>query len=102
MNNKNQIAEVLLFSAEWSGSCALIRSMVNKVVEAYSGRVVVREIDVVLREKLTRQYGITRIPALLFVKNGQVRDSLTGVVAEPEISAKIDRLLGLDGEKTEG
>lgn len=101
MNKLNQTAEVLLFSAEWSGSCALIRSMVKKIVDAYAGRVLFREIDVDQYDECARQYGITRIPVLLFIGNGQVRDSLTGIVAEPEISAKIDRLLEEDGEKAE-
>jgi thioredoxin 1 len=101
MRKIHQTAEVLLFRAEWSGSSVLIRSIVKKVMNAYDENVIFRVIDVDRHDEIARQYGITRIPVLLFIKNGVVHDSLTGIAGESEIIGKIDRLLNQHDDASE-
>jgi thioredoxin 1 len=51
-------------------------------------------LDVEAQTQTPERYGIGTLPALLFFKDGQVVDQLTGVVDKADIAAKLHALAG--------
>ena len=70
------------FWAEWCGPCRAIGPVVEELSKEFEGRVNIGKVNVDHNPQLTMNYGITSIPAILFIKNGQVVDKLVG--AQPK------------------
>ena len=93
LNESNFVAEtstgvVLVdFHAPWCGPCR----MLAPVLEQITGAKVVK-VNTDDNQNLAVQHNITSIPKLLFMKDGQVVDQLTGLVSRQTIQNKIDAL----------
>jgi thioredoxin 1 len=72
------------FWAEWCGPCRAIGPVVEELSNEFEGRVNIGKVNVDHNPQLSMNYGITSIPAILFIKNGQVVDKLVG--AQPKHS----------------
>ena len=66
------------FWAEWCGPCRAIGPVVEELSKEYDGTVNVGKVNVDENPQLSVKYGITSIPAILFVKGGEVVDKLVG------------------------
>ena len=66
------------FWAEWCGPCRAIGPVVEELAKEYDGKVNIGKVNVDQNPQLSVKYGITSIPAILFVKNGEVVDKLVG------------------------
>ncbi len=70
------------FWAEWCGPCRAIGPVVEELAKEFEGKVNIGKVNVDHNPQLSMNYGITSIPAILFIKNGQVVDKLVG--AQPK------------------
>ena len=66
--------------------------MLEEVIKKSKGKIEVGKIDIDLDKKLKDQYGIQEIPTLLFFKNGEMVDSITGVVPKEILESKINEM----------
>lgn len=73
---------VIDFWAEWCGPCRAIGPVIEELAKEYDGKVTIGKVNVDHNPQVSMNYGITSIPAILFVKNGQVVDKLVG--AQPK------------------
>jgi len=80
------------FWAEWCGPCKMIAPMLDEVAREKSGVVKVGKVNVDENQSLSFKYNIRAIPALLFFKNGQLRDQVTGVASKNDLVSRIDAL----------
>ena len=69
---------VIDFWAEWCGPCRAIGPVIEELSKEYSGKVNVGKVNVDHNPQLSINYGVTSIPAILFVKDGKVVDKLIG------------------------
>ena len=67
---------VVDFWAEWCGPCRAIGPVIEELSKEYEGKVNVGKVNVDNNPMVSMNYGITSIPAILFIKNGQVVDKL--------------------------
>ena len=65
------------FWAEWCGPCRAIGPVVEELSKEYDGTINVGKVNVDENPQLSVKYGITSIPAILFVKGGEVVDKLS-------------------------
>lgn len=97
-NDANFQAEVLEseklavvdFWAEWCGPCRAIGPVVEELSKEYEGRVNVGKVNVDHNPQLSMNYGITSIPAILFIKGGKVVDKLVGAQPKGNFVKKIE------------
>jgi thioredoxin 1 len=75
--------------AEGCGPWHLLAPEIAALAEAFQGQVTVATLDVEAQPQTPQHYGVETLPALLFFKDGQVVDQLTGVVDKAEIAAKL-------------
>lgn len=80
---------VIDFWAEWCGPCRAIGPVVEELSKQYTGQVNVGKVNVDQNPQLSVDYGITSIPAILFIKGGKVVDKQIGAVPKSVLDKKI-------------
>jgi len=81
---------VIDFGAEWCGPCRAISPVIDELSKQYEGKVNIGKVDIEQNPILSTNYGITSIPAIVFVKNGQVVDKLVGAQPKANFIKKIE------------
>jgi thioredoxin 1 len=81
---------VVDFWAEWCGPCRAIGPVIEELAKEYDGKVNIGKLNVDHNPEVSMNYGITSIPAILFIKNGQVVDKLVGAQPKANFVKKIE------------
>jgi len=80
------------FWAEWCGPCKLIAPLLDEIAKEKSGSVKVAKVNVDQNQSLSSKYNIRAIPSLLFFKNGQLRDQVTGMMSKKDLLGRLAAL----------
>jgi thioredoxin 1 len=80
---------VIDFWAEWCGPCRAIGPVIEELSKDYAGKVNIGKVNVDQNPQLSINYGITSIPAILFIKDGQVVDKQVGAAPKSVLEKKI-------------
>ena len=80
---------VIDFWAEWCGPCRAMGPVIEELSKEYDGKVNIGKVNVDHNPQISMDYGITSIPAILFVKGGQVVDKLVGAQPKANFVKKI-------------
>ena len=80
------------FWAEWCGPCKMIAPLLDEIAREKLETVKVAKVNVDENQSLSFKYNIRAIPALLFFKNGQLRDQVTGVTSKKDLLTRIEAL----------
>ena len=83
---------VIDFWAEWCGPCRAIGPVIEELAKEYDGKVNIGKVNVDNNPEISTNYGITSIPAILFVKGGKVVDKLVGAQPKGNFVKKIEAL----------
>jgi putative thioredoxin len=78
------------FFATWCGPCQLLKPILETLVQEYD--FVLAKVDIDTSPKLAREYGVTGVPDVRVVLNGDVQPGFVGMVQEPEIRNLLHRL----------
>ncbi|MBO5896632.1 MAG: thioredoxin [Clostridia bacterium] len=78
------------FWATWCGPCQMIAPIVHQIAEE-NDNVVVGKVDVDNEIALAQKFGISSIPTLVLMKNGQAVDTLVGLRSKEQILAFINQ-----------
>ncbi len=80
---------VVDFWAEWCGPCRAIGPVIEELAKDYEGQINVGKVNVDQNPNTSVQFGITSIPAILFIKDGKVVDKQIGAVPKTILDKKI-------------
>jgi thioredoxin 1 len=80
------------FWAEWCGPCKMIAPLLDEIAREKAGVIKIAKVNVDENQSLSFKYNIRAIPALLFFKNGQLRDQVTGVISKKDLLNRIEAL----------
>jgi thioredoxin 1 len=78
------------FWAEWCGPCRAIAPVLEQIAASSEGRVTLMKVNVDEHPALAARYEIRSIPTILFVKGGEVVESIVGAVPKATLQAVID------------
>ncbi len=84
---------ILDFSAAWCGPCQLIAPMIDQLSEEYNGKIVIGKIDVDENPEISGTFGIRNIPAIFFIKDGEVQKKLLGAQSMATLKEEAEKLL---------
>jgi thioredoxin 1 len=72
------------FYADWCFPCRMLDPILEEVAKDLSGRAVVGKLDTD-KNLMARRFGISKIPALFIIRDGEIKDSFFGVVSKETI-----------------
>ena len=82
------------FWAEWCGPCRRIAPIVEELASDYEGRATIGKMNVDENPNIpTSRFQVRGIPTLVVLKNGQLVDTIVGLVPKEEIVRKLDHHL---------
>jgi thioredoxin 1 len=80
------------FWAEWCGPCKMIAPLLDEIAKEKAGSVKVAKVNVDENQSLSMKYNVRAIPALLFFKNGQLRDQIVGMTSKKDLLGRLEAL----------
>ena len=81
------------FFTTWCGPCKMISPLIDQLAEAVGDTANVGKVEVDTNQSLAAKYGVRSIPCLLFFKDGEVKDTITGAnVTLDQLKSKLEEL----------
>lgn len=78
------------FWAEWCMPCKMLAPTIEKLADAYAGKVTVGKLDTDSNRDTAMKYGISAIPTVLLFKDGQVAQKFVGLRQERDFKEALD------------
>jgi thioredoxin 1 len=82
---------VVDFWAPWCGPCLAIGPIIDALSKEYDGKIKVGKVNVDENPNVSINYGVTSIPCILYIKNGQIVDKQVGAAPRPVFEKKIQQ-----------
>lgn len=79
--------------ASWCGPCKLVTPLIDQLADAYRDRVKVMKMDFDANQQIPRRFGLKGMPAVMFFKDGELLETLTGVKSYQAYSDVVTRFL---------
>ncbi len=81
------------FWAPWCGPCKAISPVIGDLAGTYGDRLKFTKCNVDDNPITPGKFGIKAIPTLIFFKDGQVVDQITGMIAKSKLEEAIKKVL---------
>ncbi len=81
------------FWAEWCGPCRMLGPTIDKLADAYKGKVKVGKLNVDQSRKVAIDYKVTSIPTVIVFKGGMPAAQTVGLRSENDFRAMLDKVL---------
>lgn len=81
------------FWAPWCGPCKAITPTVEALEKEYGDKMTFAKVNVDDNPVSPSKYGVQAIPTLIFFKNGEIAEQITGMVAKEKLEETIKGIL---------
>ena len=81
------------FWAPWCGPCKGMSIMVDKLAISYGDRILFAKCNADDNQQTAAKFGIKSIPTLMFFKDGNVFDTITGMPNQAKIEEVLKKIL---------
>jgi thioredoxin 1 len=84
---------IVEFWAPWCGPCRMMKPVFEKVAKDNTTEVEMYTMDVDLNRDIAMSLGIRSIPTVKFFSEGQILETVVGVLNEDQIKGKVKELI---------
>lgn len=78
------------FYADWCAPCRLLSPIINEISSDYNQVVKVGKYNIDFNSNKVNELGIKNIPTIFIYKNGEIADSIYGLVTKDKLKGIID------------
>lgn len=86
------IPVVIDFWSEHCGPCKMLSPVLDEVAAEIGDTAKVTKVDVMAERELAMKFGIRAVPTLIFMKDGEVKETKTGIMMKDAIIEKLNSL----------
>jgi len=86
---------VIDFWAEWCGPCRRVGPAIEELSQEFAGKVAFAKVNTDDNQRLSMQFNISAIPAIMLFSNGQLIERIIGAYPKEAIRDKIVRKFNL-------
>lgn len=83
---------IIDFWSEHCGPCKMLSPVLDEVAAEVDGKAKVAKVDVMDQRELAMKFGIRAVPTLIFMKDGEVKETKTGIMMKDAIIEKLTSL----------
>ncbi len=81
------------FWAPWCGPCRMIAPVIEELAEEFEGKANICKVNTDEQTELSTQFGVRSIPTIIFMKDGEIVDTMVGASSKQAFTDKINSLL---------
>ncbi|MDC0932272.1 thioredoxin [Arcobacteraceae bacterium] len=81
------------FWAPWCGPCRMIAPVIEELAEEFEGKANICKVNTDEQQELSTQFGVRSIPTIVFMKDGEIVDTMVGASSKQVFADKINSLL---------
>jgi thioredoxin 1 len=82
--------KVIDFYADWCGPCKMMGPVVEELAEEFKDQVKIGKLNVDNSPATAAKYKVMTIPTIVFIKDGNVVETIVGVVSKAQLEEKIN------------
>lgn len=83
---------VIDFWSEHCGPCKMLAPVLDEVAADVGDSAKVTKVDVMAERELAMKFGIRAVPTLIFMKDGDIKETKTGIMMKDAIIEKLNSL----------
>lgn len=89
----NEGVAMVDFWAPWCGPCRMIAPVIDELAEEFEGKAAICKVNTDEQQDLSMKFGVRSIPTIVFMKDGEVVDTMVGAASKQAFADKINSLL---------
>ncbi len=99
LDRSRAVPVVVDFWAPWCGPCRVLGPLLEKLADESAGGFVLAKVNTDDAPNLAGEFGVSGIPAVFAVRDGEVVDQFTGLLPEADLRAFVARLVPSAGDQ---